>query len=267
LTPPVDQDLIDFAVGLARRAGDLAAERFFAGTRVSVKPDGTEVTEADLAVEELVRTELADRFPRDEVYGEELGTSVGTSGRRWVVDPIDGTYYFAHRIPVFSTRIAFEDEHGPAIGVIHEPVARQTIYAGRGRGCWRSTGQAATPARVGDRAKLTGARTAMTNPGTWSEELLTTLHRTVFLQTTGDIVGLVTGRVDAVVVAGGIMGYEDLAPLPVIVAEAGGVVTTLTGGPVLPGDGSALATNGVLHDAYLALLKDLPHGRDWRAMI
>jgi histidinol-phosphatase len=267
LTPPVGQDLIDFAVALARRAGDLATERFFAGTRVSFKPDGTEVTEADLAVEELVRTELADRFPHDEVYGEELGTSAGTSGRRWVVDPIDGTYYFANRIPVFTTRIAFEDEHGPAIGVIHEPVARQTIHAGRGRGCWRSTGQTATPTRVGDRTKLSGARTAMINPGTWSEELLSTLHRTVFLQTTGDVVGLVTGRVDAVVIAGAAMGYGDLAPLPVIVAEAGGMITTLTGAPVLPGDGSALATNGVLHDGYLALLKDIPHGRDWRALV
>jgi len=245
----------------------VATERFFAGdAHTSLKPDGTEVTEADLAVEELVRTELTRRYPGDEVYGEEAGTSGGSSGRRWVVDPIDGTYYFARRIPLFTTQLAFEDEHGPAIGIIHEPVAQQTIYAGRGLGCWRSTGTAVVPTRVGTRSKLHGSRTAMVNPGTWSEELLTALHRKVFLQTTGDTVGLVTGRVDAVVIAGGPMGYEDLAPLPVIVAEAGGRITSLTGAPVLPGDGTALATNALLHDDYLALMKDLPHARDWRAL-
>lgn len=183
-----------------------------------------------------------------------------------MIDPIDGTYYFARRIPLFNTRLAFEDEHGPAIGVIHEPIARQTIFAGRGRGCWRSTGDAVTRVRVSDRTTLGGARTAMINPGTWAEELLIALHRRVFLQTSGGTAALVTGRVDAVVIAGAPQGYEDLAPLPVIVGEAGGVVTDLAGGPVLTGDGTALATNGVLHDDYLALLKDLPHARDWRAL-
>jgi histidinol-phosphatase len=217
-------------------------------------------------VEELIRGELARRFPDDEVYGEEAGTSGGGSGRRWVIDPIDGTYYFARRIPVFTTQLAFEDEHGPAIGVIHEPIAHQTIFAGRGLGCWRLTGSTATPTRVGTRTQLRGARTAMINPGTWSEELLTALHRRVFLQITGDTVGLVTGRVDAVVIAGAPMGYEDLAPLPVLVGEAGGRVTDLAGGPVLTGDGTALITNGMLHDDYLELMKDLPHARDWRAL-
>jgi histidinol-phosphatase len=78
--------------------------------------------------------------------------------------------------------------------------------------------------------------------------------------------GLARGDIDAVVVAGFSMGYEDLAPLPVIVGEAGGRVTDLTGAPVLTGDGTVLATNGVLHDEFLALLRGIPHGRDWRAL-
>jgi histidinol-phosphatase len=68
------------------------------------------------------------------------------------------------------------------------------------------------------------------------------------------------------VVAGAPMGYEDVAPLPVLVTEAGGRVTDLTGAPVLTGDGSVLATNGLLHDELLALVADIPHGRDWRAL-
>ncbi|MGB3443939.1 MAG: inositol monophosphatase family protein [Actinophytocola sp.] len=265
--PRADQDLLDFAVDLARRAGALAAERFFADdTRSSRKPDGTEVTETDLAVEELIREALAKHVPGDEIYGEEAGTTPGTSGRRWIIDPIDGTYYFTRRIPLFSTMLAFEDEHGPAIGVIHEPIARKTIFAGRGLGCWRAAGSAAVRTRVGDRTRLRGARTAIGNPGTWSEDLLSALHRQIFIDPSGDVPGLVTGQVDAVVVAGFPMGYEDLAPLPVIVAEAGGRVTDLTGAPVLTGDGTFLATNGVLHDEYLALVRDLPQGRDWRAL-
>jgi histidinol-phosphatase len=262
-TPPVDNDLLDFAVGLAERAGRLAAERFFAdGHHTSVKPDGTEVTESDLAVEELIRDELVRHVPDDEVYGEEAGATPGTSGRRWVIDPIDGTYYFARRMPLFSTMIAFEDEHGPAIGVIHDPIARRTISAGRGRGC-RSDGHTT---RVSDRTRLLGARTAMGNPGTWSSELMSTLHRNVFLVPSGYVPGLALGQIDAVVVAGFPMGYEDLAPLPVIVGEAGGRITDLTGAPVLSGDGTVLATNGVLHDEFVDLLRGITHDRDWRAL-
>lgn len=264
----MDQSLLDFAVDLARRAGAFAAERFFAGAVAATrKPDGTEVTDTDLAVEELIRDALARHAPGDEVYGEEAGTTAGTTGRRWVIDPIDGTYYFTHRIPLFATTLAYEDEHGPALGVIHEPVARKTVFAGRGLGCWVSFGDAVSRARVGGRTRLTGARTMMGNPGTWSADLLATLHRTVYLSTAGDMTGLVTGELDAMVVAGFPMGYEDLAPLPVILGEAGGQVTDLTGAPVLSGNGTVLATNTALHDGFLALLDGVPHARDYRKLI
>jgi histidinol-phosphatase len=266
--PPVDQELLDLAVDLAVRAGVMAAERFFAGdVAAERKADGTDVTAADLAVEEFVRAELERVAPRDEIYGEEAGTTAGTSGRRWIVDPIDGTYYFARRMPVFNTRLAFEDEHGPAIGVIREPVARQTIFAGRGLGCWRAIGADWARLHVTDRSRLRGARTAMGNPATWSDELLLTLHRTVFLDQSGDTVGLVSRQLDALVIAGLPMGYEDVAPLPVIVGEAGGRVTDLAGNSVLSGDGTVLATNGHLHDELLTLVAGLPTARDWRALI
>ena len=264
----MDHDLLTFTVDLAKRAGALAADRFFAGDVASTrKPDGTEVTATDVAVEELIRTELAAHAPDDAIHGEESGATEGTSGNRWVIDPIDGTYYFTHRIPLFATMLAYEDEHGPAIGVIHEPIARKTIFAGRGLGCHVSFGDEVTEARVGNRSHLTGARTAMGNPGTWSEELLAALHRHTLLDTAGDVTRLVTGHLDAMVVAGFPMGYEDLAPLPVIVGEAGGRVTDLTGAPLLTGNGTVLATNGVLHDEYLTLVRELPHGRDHRKLI
>ncbi len=267
-TPPVDAELLGFAVDLAERAGRLARERFFAGPAdPTTKADGTEVTEADVAVEEFIRAALASRTPDDEVYGEEAGTTSGTSGRRWIIDPIDGTYYFARRIPMFGMILAYEDEHGPAVGVLNHPVAEQIMFAGRGRGCWRRRGaDDVAPARVSSREQLRGARAGMGNPGTWSAELMATLHRTVFLSPAGDTPGLLTGHLDAMIIAGAPMGYEDLAALPVLVTEAGGRVTDLAGDPVLTGDRTVLATNGSLHDELLALVAGLPHGRDWQAL-
>jgi histidinol-phosphatase len=181
--PAADRELLDLAVTVARRAGDLAAGRFFeASFTTKSKPDGTDVTDADLAVEELIRTELLRLCAGDEICGEEGGTVAGTSGRRWIIDPIDGTTYFASRIPLFRNLIAYEDEHGPAIGVISQPVARQVIFAGRGLGCWVRTGEDADrrPAlRAG--TELGRARTELVNPATWHLGLLAALHQNVWI--------------------------------------------------------------------------------------
>jgi len=265
--PPVDPDLLDFAVHVARRAGALSAELFFAGAAGRTKADGTEVTDADLAVEELIRTALGRELPQDGILGEEAGESRGTSGRRWIVDPISGTSYFTRRMPLFANLLAYEDEYGSAIGVINLPIARELVFAGRGRGCWllpdTATDAPARAARVSDRTALDGALTLAMNLHTWSAELLATLHRRVYL--VGGIhhvaVHVVTGRVDAAVITH--QGYDDLAPLPVILHEAGGRVTDLDGTPVLRGDGTVLATNALLHDELLRLVADQPRtGRE-----
>ncbi|MFI2237174.1 inositol monophosphatase family protein [Streptomyces chrestomyceticus] len=89
----------------------------------------------------MVRDELARHVPQDGVHGEEGGSTTGTSGRRWIIDPVNGTTAFTRRWPLFSNDIAYEDEHGPAIGVINMPMSRQLVAAGRGLGCWVLTGE------------------------------------------------------------------------------------------------------------------------------
>jgi histidinol-phosphatase len=261
--PAVEHELLEFAVTVAGRAGRLSAELFFAGVQSTLKADGTEVTEADLAVEELIRADLGRYAPDDGILGEEAGASQGTSGRRWVIDPISGTAYFTRRMPLFANLLAYEDEYGPAIGIINMPMQQEMIFAARGRGCWvlaGTTGDVSTAhrTRVGDRAHLDGALTLATNQHTWSEEMLVALHRRVAV--VGAIhhaaVHLVTGRADAAVMTH--QAYDDLAPLPVILSEAGGRVTDLDGEPVLTGDGTVLATNGLLHDEFLGLVAGLP---------
>ncbi|WP_427922429.1 inositol monophosphatase family protein [Streptomyces sp. cg40] len=271
--PPVDRELLDFAVRVAGRAGQMSAEGFFGGDWHSRrKEDGSEVTEIDVAVEEWIRAELSRQMPDDGVFGEEGGSTSGSSGRRWIIDPINGTTYFTHRVPLFSNDLAYEDEHGPAIGVINMPLRQQMVVAGRGLGCWVLPGPepdlaSGRRARVTERTNLGGARTVMHNPAGWPEELLSALHRRVFLiPSTGMIAALVTGRVDAGVIAGPPMGYEDVAPMPVIVTEAGGRVTDLSGASVLEGDKSVLVTNGRLHDEFLQLVEGLPRTRDFRAL-
>lgn len=260
-------DLLRFATDLAEDAGRLAARLFAEGATAAEKDDGTEVTPADIEVERFLRGRIAAAFPDDAVYGEEEGESAGGSGRRWVLDPINGTSLFVRRLPTFSLFLAVEDAEGPAVGVIGFPVTGELFFAGRGLGAWRRTGDdPAERLRVSTTVRLRGATTEMVNPVAWSEQLLATLHRELFvLPSMKGAAGVAAGMTDAVVIAGFPMGYEDLAPLPVLIGEAGGRVTDLSGGDVLAGDGSALISNGALHDDLLGLVAGIPHGRDFRA--
>jgi histidinol-phosphatase len=266
----VDLDaLMEFATGIVRDAGRVAAARFAAGTAVSEKPDGTEVTPVDLEVEQLLREHIAGRFPHDGIYGEEGGEQAGTSGRRWVLDPINGTSLFVRRIPTFSILLAIEEDDGPAVAVIGHPVVGEVVYAGRGLGAWRQHGDRDPERlRVSGTDRRRGATVEALNQVTWSEELVLTLHRELFvLPTMAGAVDVAAGISDAMVIAGFPMGYEDVAPLPLIVGEAGGRVTDLAGNDVLTGDGSVLASNGVLHDGLLELVAGIPHGRDYRRLL
>ncbi|MEU2794492.1 inositol monophosphatase family protein [Streptomyces sp. NPDC007100] len=283
--PPVSRELFTFAVRLALRAGRLSAEAFHGDRPAARKPDGTEVASAVSAVESFVRSELAAAFPEDAVLfgedavsGEGAGQWAGTSGRRWVIGPVDGAREFADRVPTFSCNVAYEDAYGPAVGIVNLPMSRQLVAAGRGIGCRLLLGEDPDPLealrtghgrlRAGGRTELSGARTQARNMAEWPETLLTALHRRVFLVPAGGgVLDVLAGRADALVVAGPALGYGGLAPLPVIVAEGGGRVTDLTGAPVLEGDGSVLITNGALHDEFLEIVAASGEGHDARAVL
>jgi histidinol-phosphatase len=251
--PPLDQALLDFAVDVARAAGESTLRWFRAGDLVvHGKPDGTPVTAADRAAERLVRERLAERFPADGVLGEEEPERPGTSGRRWAVDPLDGTKAFVRGVPLYSTLLALDDEHGPAVGVIVLPALGQAVYAGRGLGC-RADG---APARVSTTAALDGAYLMSSGYGGWDDRaLLAVKHAGCRLRTWGDGYGyalVATGRADAMVDPS--VDVYDVAPMPVILAEAGGRFTGTDGAPG-SARGSGLASNGLLHDDLLALLQ------------
>jgi histidinol-phosphatase len=254
--PPVERGLLDFAVDLVREAGEATLPWFrTADLQVERKSDGTPVTAADRAAERLVRERIGARFPDDGVLGEEEPETGGSSGRRWIVDPIDGTKAFTRGVPLYSTLLALDDEHGPAIGVIGLPALGQVVYAGRGLGCWAD----GRPARVSDTSEMRHAYLTTSSFGHWPEDALLAVRRArCEMRTWGDGYGyalVATGRADLMVDP--TVELYDVAAMPVILAEAGGRFTNLAGRPGADG-GSGLATNGRLHDAALTLLGRRP---------
>jgi histidinol-phosphatase len=250
--PDADPDLMAEAVELARAAGE-GTLRWFRHDDLTVdrKGDGTPVTQADREAERLIRSELAVRHPDDGVLGEEEAETTGTSGRRWILDPIDGTKAFTHGVPLYSNLLAVEDAHGIAIGVINIPALGETVWAGRGLGCFCN----GEPARVSAVPSVEASYISTSGFSAWSDEaLLAIQHSGAHLRTWGDGYGYVliaTGRIDAMIDPAAEL--YDLAPMPVILAEAGGRFTSLDGEDG-PGHGSGIATNGLLHEALLSTL-------------
>jgi histidinol-phosphatase len=252
VTVVVDQELLDEAVVMARRAGELTLGYFrTAGLRIDRKSDGTPVTDADRGAERLLRDELARRHPDDGIYGEEEGEQAGRSGRRWIIDPIDGTKAFTHGVPTFSNLMALEDEHGSAIGVINLPALGETVYAGRGLGCFCN----GAPAGVSGRTGLPGSYLSSSGFDHWDEAPLLAVKRSgLQMRTWGDGYGyalVATGRIEAMVDPQAAL--YDLAAMPVILGEAGGRFTDWSGA-ARPDGGNAIATNGHIHTALLDLL-------------
>lgn len=232
---------LDLALRIVREAAELASAAFVSDTlHVRYKADGSEVTAIDLAIEDLVRRRLAEAVPEDGVAGEERPEHCGTSGRRWLVDPISGTADFVRGRPTYSVDLAMRDEHGPALAVSAMPSLGLTMAAGRGTGCRVFTGARESVARVSTQDSMAGARVCLHGKDK------PVLDGCVLVDNGVSVLSLVTGEADAIVVAGAQLDEFDLACLPVLVEEAGGRVTIT--------EDVVLATNGVLHDAFLGAL-------------
>lgn len=247
-----DRALLEIAVDIARRAGTLTLQWFQSSTlTIERKRDGTPVTEADRAAELFIRDELRTRFPHDSIIGEEFADHAGTSGRVWHIDPIDGTKAFSHGVPLYSNLLAMSDENGSAIGVVNIPALDEVVYAGRGLGCHHN----GAPCHVSTTETLDGAYVSTSGFGYWPRAALDrVLDAPCFLRTWGDGYGyllVATGRIDAMIDP--TVNTYDVAPMSVIMSEAGGRFSDFRGVDRADG-GSGVATNGVLHDAVLALL-------------
>lgn len=254
------RDDIDFALQLADAADTQTLDRFGAlDLRVETKPDLTPVTDADRSVEEMVRGTLSSQRPGDVVLGEEFGGTAVFAGRQWVVDPIDGTKNFVRGVPVWATLIALLDDGVPVVGVVSAPALQRRWWAGHGEGAFTSFGGQTRRISVSGVDDLASASLSYSDLTTGWDGL-----RPRFLELT-DAVWRVRGYGDfwsyCLVAEGSVdiavepeVKLWDLAALDILVREAGGTFTNVAG-QAGPHGGSAVATNGLLHDAVLARLR------------
>ncbi len=242
------------AVDAARAAGRIALEYYRNGVDVVLKPDRTPVTRADREAEQAIVDTLAAAFPDVGFLGEELGAR-GPSERRWIVDPIDGTQNFVRRIPVWATLIALEDRGEVTVGVVYNPVTDELYTARRGGGAWLN-GRRLRVSEVArlDEAQLVHAGLRLVRASGFWEGFVRLVDATGRQRGFGDYWGYgLVAEGKAEIYAEVDLKPWDLAACKVLVEEAGGRFTDFAGRPTIY-TGTALASNGRVHDAALALL-------------
>jgi histidinol-phosphatase len=246
---------------LADTADSVSMSRFKAlDLEVRTKPDLTPVSDADTAVEESIRSTLSRARPRDAVSGEELG-STGHGPRRWVLDPIDGTKNFVRGVPVWATLIALMDGDDVVAGLVSAPaLGGRRWWAGTGSGAWTGKSlSAASRMAVSGVSRLSDASLSYSSLSGWHdqgrEDAFLGLTRDVWrTRAYGDFWSymlVAEGAVD--VAAEPEVALHDLAAPSIIVTEAGGRFTDLDGADG-PAGGSAVASNGHLHDEVVQRL-------------
>ena len=260
-------DRLRLAVRIVREAGAHALSFYQAqDVGLQFKPDRSPVTRADKEAEELARRILDAECPDDAVLGEEYGAQDGSSGYRWLLDPVDGTESFVRGVPLFGSMAALEREGEPVAGAICFPALGEVVYAASGEGAWWATGVGAPSeplnprrARVSAVAELGDALLCATGFNNFAEigksdALARLLARVRLVRGWSDCYGhclVATGRADVMIDP--LMNVWDNAPLLPIVEEAGGRFTSIGGARTIR-EPSAVSTNGLLHDAVLALL-------------
>jgi histidinol-phosphatase len=275
--PTSNESDLDLALRLAAAADAISRDRFRAvDLTVTEKPDRTPVTDADRAVEEALRAVLALERPDDAILGEEFG-DVPESGehgaaataahphRQWIIDPIDGTANFMRGLPVWATLIALAVDGVPTVGVVSAPALGRRWWAGRGLGA-RTTdvldggADAPKPLRASGIGRLSDASLSYNSFKGWDEEgrlpELTALTRAVWrTRAYGEMwsyMMVAEGQLE--IAAEFDLQPYDMAALVPIVEEAGGRFTSADGESG-PWGGSALATNGLVHDDVLQLIR------------
>ncbi|HBO44853.1 MAG TPA: histidinol-phosphatase [Planctomycetaceae bacterium] len=253
---------LELAVEIAREAGLLTLEYFNQDNyRVERKADDSPVTIADRRAEELLRNRIADVFPADAILGEELDDRAGTSGYRWIVDPIDGTKSFIHGVPIYATLVAIEHQGKSMAGVIRIPALNEAVFAAVGHGAWHVVGDALPRrARVSECSRLAEGLFLTSEVKTFDEagrrDAYDRLQSAARLSRTwGDAYGyllVATGRAE--LMADAIMEPWDAGPLPPILTEAGGTFTDWQGQTTIYSR-QGVATNGRVLDETLALLR------------
>ena len=248
---------VEAAIVAARAAGEIALRHFRTDIAVEAKADRSPVTAADRACERHIVEILRERFPDYGFLGEEFGEEAGKNKKRWIIDPIDGTKSFIRGIPFFATLIGLEEDGEVTAGVVHAPATGELLYAVRGTGAYDENGSRLHVSGVSSLSEAMlsfGGMAIFRKLGYWRAfEAL--VAGSVRQRGFGDYLG------SAMVIRGwseGMLELDvkpwDLAPLKILVEEAGGRFTDFSGRATIYG-GSAVVTNGRIHGEVLEILR------------
>jgi myo-inositol-1(or 4)-monophosphatase len=243
-----------FAVEAAYLAGRSTLSHFRTGVSVDLKADSSPVTRADKEAEAILRRLIRDAYPEDGIFGEEEGRS-GDQDRRWVIDPIDGTKSFIAGVPTYTTLLSYEVDGEPEIGVIYAPALDEMCCAEAGGGAFWNGRPARASAHAGLAGTIicTGGHTSLVRRGL-SDALARIGEDALSVRGWGDAYGhmlVATGRVHAMVDP--VVERYDISAPAVVVREAGGVCTTVSGGHELGSD--AVSACAGVHASLIEALR------------
>jgi histidinol-phosphatase len=253
---------LEAAVELARAAGKLTLNYFGTGIDVERKGDNSPVTIADKQAEQLIRKALETRFPNDAIQGEEFGETSGSSGYKWIIDPIDGTKSFITGVPLYSTLVAVQKDNQVVVGVVYIPALDEIVFASFGAGAWYSkAGSEPSACRVSGRTLDHGAFLVSQSDlfaRCGADDVFRQLEAQAYVtRTWGDGYGyllIATGRAELMVDP--VANPWDLAAVQLVVEEAGGTFTDWKGNRTAYG-GNGIGSNGIAHSAALCLTQHL----------
>jgi histidinol-phosphatase len=250
-----DQPLLRFALELADASDRIAMQYFRGDLQVQTKPDQTLVTRADTEIERHLRDRIASAFPTHAVLGEEYGKDSGSAESRWIIDPIDATANYARGVPVFATLLAYERDGELVLGIISAPGLGQRWHAWKGHGAWNGTRRLHV-SQIGDLARsqvFYASRTGFLAVGR-ERQFDAVVGSTWRDRGFGDFWGyaLVAEGTGEAMFEPELSPWDLAGPL-VVVEEAGGRLTDFQGRRSYRGP-TALATNGLVHEAILEKL-------------
>jgi len=250
------KQLLEFAVDIAREAGKITWRHYQGSFVAERKADNSFVTIADREAEAYLRTRIAETFPDDSILGGGGVVQTGSSNRRWILDPIDGTYSFVHGVPLYGVLIGLELEGETVLGVVNLPALGELVYAAQGLGClWNGEIARVSATSALDQALLLSTDFGVCEQygfGPAAEELQ---RKVQARRTWGDAYGHVlvaTGRAD--IMLDPVMNAWDCAALLPILEEAGGTFTDWNGTRTIHG-GNAISTNGLLFDRVMEVVR------------
>ena len=255
-------DVKKIAFKAAQEAGKLLKERLGKIKQVDYKSAFNIVTDVDKASENLILQIIKDAFPEDSFLAEESGMSQVKSNRRWLVDPLDGTTNYTHAYPFFSVSIAFELDGEVTFGTVFNPMSDELFWAEKGSGAFLND----TPIKVSTIDNISSSLLATGFPPDTGANADNNINEFATLTSTShgvrrdgsaalDLSFVACGRLDGFWETK--LSPWDIAAGGLIVEEAGGKLTNLTGKPLQLTSGYILATNGLIHDQVLAALAQL----------